>query len=73
MMPSPAGTCSRCGETVFKNCTGQISPHRCPSRSPKHTFRKRADGRPECICMRLADHPLHIPADPTPGPTEEKR
>lgn len=29
----------------------------------KHAFRKRVDGRPECICMRPKDDPLHdVPA-----------
>lgn len=30
MMPSPVGTCARCGETIYKDCTGQVDTHRCP-------------------------------------------
>lgn len=28
-----------------------------------HAFRKRSDGRPECICMRPENHPLHALED----------
>lgn len=30
MMPSPVGHCHRCGETIFKNCTGEVGAHHCP-------------------------------------------
>lgn len=46
--------CAEC----FRRLRGKAQATPAPG-PPHHVFRKRKDGRPECVCLRAKDDPLH--------------